>query len=431
MFFAVLVALVADPSSWHNDLSLQAQDTSSQTDAAVFTLEYYEANRFDQPAVPQAPGIISGPTAPEIIIPWSKIVYQFYQDNNYEIYLTNDDGSGQVRLTNHLAQDIHPRLNRGATKIAFASNRDGDYEIYLMNSNGTGLQQLTFNNTDDVDPVWSPDGARIVFQAYRDNQPEIYIMNGDGSAQMRLTNDNDYDGMPSWSPDGNKIVFTSRRTGGYRIYAMNTGGGGVTPLSGQPYSFHAHYSPDGSKIAYDADENNNGFQEIWLMNADGSQQRSHFGDFVTQQDYLVRSWSPDGRYIAFTNVWFVLYQGNWYWSNAYLEAIAWGAGSEPFSLLYGNSLAWNPHWQTIDNVLPQSHVISLPPYLKTSASQVRWFGSDVGGSGLASYDIQFRTGATWTNWRSAIPVQGDWLTNVPAGSVIFFRSRGRDSGADC
>ena len=32
-------------------------------------------------------------------IPWSKVVFESYRDNNYEIYIANDDGSGLARLT--------------------------------------------------------------------------------------------------------------------------------------------------------------------------------------------------------------------------------------------------------------------------------------------------------------------------------------------
>jgi hypothetical protein len=71
--------------------------------------------------------------APAVILPWSKRTFQSYRDGNWEIYTSNDDGSGEARLTVHSAIDMHPRLNRGATHIAFASKRDGVYEIYTMN----------------------------------------------------------------------------------------------------------------------------------------------------------------------------------------------------------------------------------------------------------------------------------------------------------
>lgn len=404
---------------------LVAQGNAPLQDEPLFFLEHYETSRFDRPS-PEAMAPTNGPTAPDIFVPWSKVTYQFYENNNYEVYFMNDDGSGQVRLTNHTAADIHPRLNQDSTRVIFASNRDGDYELYTINSNGSGLQQLTFNNTDDVEPDWSPGGSKIVFQAYRDGQPEIYLMNTDGSGQTRLTHDPDYDGMPTWSPDGNKIAFTSRRTGGYRIYTMTHTGGGLIQLSNQPYSLRPAWSPDGNKIAYDADGNNDGFQEIWYMNADSSGQTARYVSATPLEDNLVRSWSPNGQYIAITTVEYIYYQGSWYWVNAYVKGIAWQGSAGPFYLLNGNNRVWYPDWQTQDSSPPQSEVLSLPYYLRASAALIRWRGSDNGVSGVGGYDVQYRSGGSWINWQNNSVLTYGWLSGAPIGVPLEFRSRVRD-----
>ncbi len=118
---------------------------------------------------------------------WSKIVYQSFQDGNWEIYTTSDSGSNQIRLTDNPAADVDPRMNRGATKAAFTSKRDGNYEIYTVNLDGSQLTRLTADGKDDVGPAWAPDVLKIAFQSYRDGQAEIYTMNADGSGQTRLT----------------------------------------------------------------------------------------------------------------------------------------------------------------------------------------------------------------------------------------------------
>lgn len=429
MLWVIAFALLMGQHDWSATRHLQAQTEAHSFDEPVFSLEQYEMNRFEQVVAGGGMELLETPVAPEVLIPWSKVTYQFYENNNYEVYLMNDDGSGQVRLTNHPAHDIHSRLNRDSTKVIFASNRDGDYELYVINSNGTGLQQLTFNNTDDVEPYWSPDGTKVVFQSYRDGQPEIYIMNADGSGQTRLTHDPDYDGMPSWSPDGSKIAFISRRTGGYRVYVMNTNGTGLTQLSNQAYSLHPVWSPDGSKIAYDADGNNDGFQEIWYMNADGSGQTARYVSAAPLEDNLVRSWSPNGQYIAITTVELIYYQGNWYWDDAYVKAIAWQGSAAPFYLLHGNNRAWNPDWQTQDYLPPQSAVWPLPTYQRVH-SVIRWSGSDAGISGIAGYDVQYRTGSSWTTWQNNTTATYGWLTSAPVGIPLDLRSRARDGAGN-
>jgi len=362
-------------------------------------------------------------------VSWSKLVFQFFQsyiDNNWEIYLANGDGSNKTRLTDHIAVDIYPRLNRGCTRIVFASNRTGNYEIFTMNPDGSGLTQLTSNGADDVNPFWSPDGTRIAFQSYRDGQAEIYVMNADGSGQTRLTWDSAYDGMPAWSPDGTKIAFVSRRTGGHGIWVMNADGGGQMQLANQPYSEGPAWSPDGSQIAYDCDGNNDGWQELWLMNADGSNQRQVYDPGEDQTDAWGRSWSPDGRYVAFTRISWIYYQGNWYWTTAYLDA--WDS-LNPWSTirLSSQGMDWHPDWQTTDILAPASSVQALPTQ-SPGPFTVSWSGADPGPAGLKNYDVQVKdgSGGAWADWQMGTT---DTSASYPGvgGHTYYFRSRARDN----
>lgn len=364
-------------------------------------------------------------TATAARIPWSKVAFQSYRDGNWEIYLGNDDGSGQKRLTDSGAPDIHPRLNRGATRVAFASRRDGNFEIYSMKTDGSNLIRLTSNSTDDVNPIWSPDGTKIAFQAYRDGQPEIYVMNANGSAQTRLTIDSDYDGTPTWSPDGGKIAFVSRRTGGYRIYTMNADGSGLTQISSQPYSFNPTWSPDGSQIAFDADSDGDGWQDLWVMDYDGTNQQKIY-DPYDSTDAWARSWSPDGKYITFTKIDFMKYDGVWYWNRAYLSALISSQVWNVFNL-FANTLEWHPDWQTTDAVKPSSQIAPLS-LESPGPIPVQWAGQDTGGSEINSYDIQVKIGSSgnWMDWLTATPYSS---ANYPGigGQTYAFRSRARDN----
>jgi TolB protein len=360
-------------------------------------------------------------------VSWSKIVFQSYRDGNWEIYLADGDGSDQTRLTNHGASDAHPRFNRGCTRIIFASSRPGNHEIYTMNSSGSGLTRLTSNGADDVNPFWSPDGTKIAFQSYRDGQAEIYVMNADGSGQTRLTWDDAYDGGPAWSPDGTQIAFVSTRTGGYRIWVMNADGSGQTQYSTQPYSENPAWSPDGSQIAYDSDGDGDDWQELWLMNADGSNQREVYDAYEHQMDVWARSWSPDGRYVAFTRVSWIYYHGNWYWTEAYLDA--WDS-MNPWSTptrLSSQGTDWKPDWQTTDAQAPTSKVHALPAQ-SPGPFTVNWSGSDTGPAGLKSYDVQVEdgVGGTWTDWQMETIATSASYPGV-GGHTYYFRARARDN----
>ena len=92
------------------------------------------------------------------------------------------------------------------------------------------------------DPDWQPNGGRIVYQSRRGSHWEIFAVNADGSGQTALTRPETtlVDQLPSnvsptWSPDGQSIVFLSNReenneAGAWRIWVMNADGSNQRPL---------------------------------------------------------------------------------------------------------------------------------------------------------------------------------------------------------
>lgn len=129
-------------------------------------------------------------------------------------------------------------------------------------------------------PTWSSDGMRLV---YADGQG-LRVQNEDATVSYLITGDS-RDTGPAWSPDGAgsaRIAFTRRQHDHWEVYMVDADGRNLrrlTDTSRQPSgqladSVAPAWSPDGQYLAFLT--NRSGKWEIWVMRADGTQQRSMF-----------------------------------------------------------------------------------------------------------------------------------------------------------
>ncbi len=152
--------------------------------------------------------------------------------------------------------------------------------------------------TDAARKAASPNG-KIVFQSTQGGDGfvnDIYVMDAAGKHQTRLTDDPADDAFAAWSPQGDSIAFLSARRGvGYEVYLMNADGSNQRLLVGDeqggPISTgDFEWSPDGSKIRLISDG------RIYVAQVGGGpvQNLTPAGAFDS-----AASWSPDGSRIAF------------------------------------------------------------------------------------------------------------------------------------
>lgn len=95
-----------------------------------------------------------------------------------------------------------PAWSPDGARIALARHGPGapDYDIFITDADGSNPVRLTDSPGDDASPAWSPDGSRIVFVSHRDGNAEIYVMQRDGSNPTRITNNSATDTLPTWRP---------------------------------------------------------------------------------------------------------------------------------------------------------------------------------------------------------------------------------------
>jgi Tol biopolymer transport system component len=243
------------------------------------------------------------------------------------------------------------------TVIAFSSSRalDGSdavntdqtngllpvFNIWTINSDGSGLTAITqlsgsAHGADSTDPQWSPDGTKILYSSGRalDGSdtagagPNLWVSNADGSGATPVTQLTVYAPCYGavWSPDGTKIAYFSWRgldgsntnagdeNGTHNIWVVNADGSNDMPVTQLTApgadSLYPVWSPDSTKLAFESgralDGSNAGpgeyaTQNVWVVNVDGSGATA-----VTQLAGILGSyqdplWSKDGSTLIFNS----------------------------------------------------------------------------------------------------------------------------------
>jgi TolB protein len=137
-----------------------------------------------------------------------------------EIFAVNVDTGYEVNLTPKLHENVRS-VSPDGKLMACISLRSPNYGLWVMNDDGTNQTRLTWTSKGDRAPRISPDGKKIAYWSMTSGSANIWMINVDGSNNTMLTNSSYMNWYPSWSPDGRKIAFESDRAGNFDIWVLS------------------------------------------------------------------------------------------------------------------------------------------------------------------------------------------------------------------
>ena len=166
----------------------------------------------------------------------------------------------------------------------------------------------------------SPDGTRVVYAADQDTNDvvELYVANTDGSGSPVKVNGplvagGDVSPAPTfgyaWAPDGSRLAYLADQDvdGDSELYSVRPDGTGLVQLSGAlPVDGDVavfFWAPDASRVAYVADQDTDGVFELYSSLAAGGGNVKLNGPLVLNGDVSASisatAWSPDSARVAY------------------------------------------------------------------------------------------------------------------------------------
>ncbi len=122
-----------------------------------------------------------------------------------------DGTSDYIFLTSLNENCKQPNWSPTGDKILYQKEENNQWDIWIMNIDGSDKAKITNFSGNKTDAVFSSDGKYVIFSWENDDNPSanIYKVAISGGSPERLTDFNGYDGAPAISPDGTSLIFES------------------------------------------------------------------------------------------------------------------------------------------------------------------------------------------------------------------------------
>jgi len=222
--------------------------------------------------------------------------YVWAVHEGFDIYLADDKGKIEKKLTDAKGYDAEATVNYKIKKIIYTSKSSGDLDLWTMNLDGSGKTQITKSEGYDGGPVYSRDGSKIVWRAYHPDTPEkkkvyqdllkenltapmkmeLWVADANGANAKQITSNGCANFAPTFTPDGKKILFASNMhkcdSSLFELYLVNLDGSQQEKITdfGKFTSF-PEFSPDGKKLIFSSSHQGKSNYEFNIFSVDWKQ----------------------------------------------------------------------------------------------------------------------------------------------------------------
>ncbi len=222
-------------------------------------------------------------------------------------------------------------------KISADGGKASELPITLRGTAANPLTERVNLSTQIRELALSPDGKKVAVIA----RGEVFAASSkDGGEAVRVTNTTAPESFVAWSNDSKKLVYASERDAAMALFQYDFASETETQLTrGANSDSLPVYSPDGKFIAFIR----NG-RAMFVYDTEKKQERE-LCKFYTDAPPLLSgksvAWSPDSRWIAFTNY----SPDTRSYTNVSVVSASGGAAARPVSFLANSntgSVSWSP-----------------------------------------------------------------------------------------